>query len=498
MTTGKRALIVDDSRSARVILSRMLEQQGLTVDTAESAEQALDYLQRSRPDVIFMDHLMPGMDGFQAVQTIKADPLTATIPLMMYTSQEGELYVSQARALGAVGVLPKTVRPVDVSRILYQLHLLPDRRTQRQALFPGPAAAAAMAAERSPDEAGMAAALAAANPDDAQAGDALSTTGTRPALTAAPLAPSPASMALTPGLVSELQAGLRNSIQHLVREQLTEQRRFLLATFEAFARRLTSEMKESIGKIPPAPAFESLTPQPPRRQWWPVVLTAVLAAVPAAVLGYVAWQANVSNTALVRELADSKAAVERAKAAARIAAAAASATVASNAPLSASSAGGGIGGSPTGPVATEYVPYGEAPLAGSRLERLRALASMLEMQQFKGRIRVESYVGDFCLGGNANEGFSPADVNLPATKCDLVGNPFDDSLSVAQRQSVDFANFVATLRRRTGGDIQVEVVNGGRSQPVAYPEQEEKTTAGSWNTVAAQNNRVEFHVLPAT
>ena len=175
-----------------------------------------------------------------------------------------------------------------------------------------------------------------------------------------------------------------------------------------------------------------------------------------------------------------------------------SATVASNAPLSAPSAGGGIGGSAAGPVATEYVPYGEAPLAGSRLERLRALASMLEMQQFKGRIRVESYVGDFCLGGNANEGFSPADVNLPATKCDLVGNPFDDSLSVAQRQSVDFANFAAILRRRTGGDIQIEVVNGGRSQPVAYPEQDEKTTAGSWNTVAAQNNRVEFHVLPAT
>jgi CheY-like chemotaxis protein len=132
MTTGKRALIVDDSRSARVILSRMLEQHGMAVDTAESAEQALEYLQQNRPDVIFMDHLMPGMDGFQAVQAIKSDVQTATIPLMMYTSQEGELYVSQARALGAVGVLPKTVRPVDVSRVLYQLHLLPDRRQLRR------------------------------------------------------------------------------------------------------------------------------------------------------------------------------------------------------------------------------------------------------------------------------------------------------------------------------------------------------------------------------
>ena len=75
-----------------------------------------------------MDHLMPGMDGLQAVQAIKGNPQTAMIPIMMYTSQEGELYVGQARALGALGVLPKQVRPVDVSKVLYELHLLPDRR----------------------------------------------------------------------------------------------------------------------------------------------------------------------------------------------------------------------------------------------------------------------------------------------------------------------------------------------------------------------------------
>ena len=104
---AKTALIVDDSASARFILSRLLSEHELNVDTAESAEDALDYLARQRPDVIFMDHLMPGMDGFQAVKAIKANPATATIPIMMYTSQEGELYVGQARALGAVGVLPK-------------------------------------------------------------------------------------------------------------------------------------------------------------------------------------------------------------------------------------------------------------------------------------------------------------------------------------------------------------------------------------------------------
>src|SRR5476651_1334813 len=124
----KSALVVDDSKSARVILSRMLEKYDIDVDMAESAEQAIEYLKSYRPDAIFMDHLMPGMDGLQAVQAIKGNPQTAMIPIMMYTSQEGELYVGQARALGAMGVLPKQVRPVDVSKVLYELHLLPDRR----------------------------------------------------------------------------------------------------------------------------------------------------------------------------------------------------------------------------------------------------------------------------------------------------------------------------------------------------------------------------------
>src|SRR5512139_1393872 len=126
---AKRALVVDDSKSARAFLSRMLEKHLLEVDTAESAEEAIDYLTRHRPDVIFMDHLMPGMDGFQAVQAIKNNPRTATIPILMYTSQEGELYLGQARALGAVGVLPKQIKPADVSKVLYQLHLVQDRRT---------------------------------------------------------------------------------------------------------------------------------------------------------------------------------------------------------------------------------------------------------------------------------------------------------------------------------------------------------------------------------
>ena len=136
--SSKRALVVDDSKSARAFLSRILERHEITVDAAESAEAAIDYLTRNRPDVIFMDHMMPGMDGFQAVQSIKNNPRTSAIPILMYTSQEGDLYLGQARALGAEGVLPKQIKQADVTKMLYQLRLVSDRRTREQNTFMSP------------------------------------------------------------------------------------------------------------------------------------------------------------------------------------------------------------------------------------------------------------------------------------------------------------------------------------------------------------------------
>ena len=121
----KTALVVDDSKLARYVLKEMLLAHAIKVDTAESAEEALGILSAQKPDVIFMDHMMPGMDGFQAVQAIKNDPTTAKIPILMYTSKDEGVYVNQARALGAVGVLPKKLKPVQLERVLQQLKLIP-------------------------------------------------------------------------------------------------------------------------------------------------------------------------------------------------------------------------------------------------------------------------------------------------------------------------------------------------------------------------------------
>ena len=138
--SSKLALVVDDSRMARYVLSKMLSEQGINVDSVESGEEALGYLCDKKPSMIFMDHTMPGMDGFQCLRAIKNDPRTAMIPIIMYTSKEGEVYESQARALGAVDVLPKTLKPLMLTQVLERQNLLPEQQGNRSVSTPAQAA----------------------------------------------------------------------------------------------------------------------------------------------------------------------------------------------------------------------------------------------------------------------------------------------------------------------------------------------------------------------
>mgnify|MGYP000224048838 CR=1 FL=1 len=111
----KNALIVDDSKSARIMLQRLLKKMNVGSLAVESAEEAIRYLEEKQPDVIFMDHMMPGMDGLEATQTIKNNPKTQSIPTIMYTSKEGDGYNILAKSHGASGVLPK---PADQQAVM--------------------------------------------------------------------------------------------------------------------------------------------------------------------------------------------------------------------------------------------------------------------------------------------------------------------------------------------------------------------------------------------
>jgi hypothetical protein len=141
----------------------------------------------------------------------------------------------------------------------------------------------------------------------------------------------------------------------------------------------------------------------------------------------------------------------------------------------------------------EPVPYGEIPFDRSRLDALRDFLAKLEAQGFIGVVHLTNAAGAFCLSGNASEGFVPAAASLPVAKCDVVGNPFEESLSGQQRQSLAFANLIAGVRQRTGGNIVVTLDNGDGTRVIApYPARTEGLTAGEWNRAAAANNRVEI------
>lgn len=122
----RHVLIVDDSKSARLMLRKMLQGFGLTVDTVDSAEEGLSYLRSQRPDAIFMDHTMPGLDGIAAVKQIKREPGIKTIPVTMYTSKDDAAYQEEARAAGAIGVLVKPATPDALGIILKQMNALFD------------------------------------------------------------------------------------------------------------------------------------------------------------------------------------------------------------------------------------------------------------------------------------------------------------------------------------------------------------------------------------
>ena len=126
----KNALLVDDSKVARFALSKLLESREMQVNMAGSAEEALDFLNNNaRPDVIFMDHLMPGMNGVEATKAIKGNPATAGIPIIMCTSKKSASFVEEARNFGVYNVLTKPPHTDGLNLVLEQLTSDVDRGT---------------------------------------------------------------------------------------------------------------------------------------------------------------------------------------------------------------------------------------------------------------------------------------------------------------------------------------------------------------------------------
>ncbi len=85
-----KILLVDDSKTELHVLSEMLTKRGYEVRTASSGEEAMLRLAEATPDLILMDVVMPGKNGFQLTRTITRDPRYAEVPVIMCTSKNQE------------------------------------------------------------------------------------------------------------------------------------------------------------------------------------------------------------------------------------------------------------------------------------------------------------------------------------------------------------------------------------------------------------------------
>jgi signal transduction histidine kinase/DNA-binding response OmpR family regulator len=104
-------LVVDDDQNARELMERGLLKEGFRVLTAPGGEEGLRLAKQMRPDVITLDVLMPGMDGWAVLRAIKNDPEIADIPVIMVTMVDDK---DMGHALGAADYLPK---PIDRDRL---------------------------------------------------------------------------------------------------------------------------------------------------------------------------------------------------------------------------------------------------------------------------------------------------------------------------------------------------------------------------------------------
>ncbi len=107
-------LIVDDSPTEVHVMKGALEQGGFEVAVAVNGEEAVTMARELHPSLIFMDVVMPGMNGFQATRNIARDPETSDIPVVMVTTKGQETDKIWGMRQGAVDYLVKPVRPPEL------------------------------------------------------------------------------------------------------------------------------------------------------------------------------------------------------------------------------------------------------------------------------------------------------------------------------------------------------------------------------------------------
>jgi CheY-like chemotaxis protein len=437
----KTALVVDDSKTARSVLSKILETHDLDVATAESAEDAIEYLSDSRPDIIFMDYEMSGVDdGLEALSAINDNPVTATIPIVMYKAQQGELYVGQARALGAVDVLPKQLEPVEVSKLLESLRIIGADAESRERR------------DRS---------------------DEKPHTGEYPSF-------------------DQVDADLRDMLQHLFDQQREILRRELEDSQEMIVRRVTDRVRtaspEDGGDL-----SEGRKGRPPLALSFAVAALGVIAIA----FALLSWSREDSLRDLQQQNAELQLALDERRVSVSQDTRAVEEQLDDYRLSLVEMSMAALDSLEWAANQSSSYGFSEIPMGDFRLSLIQELTGHLLALDFRGVVRLESHIGNFCMTVAGPEGYGLASPDLPADQCDQVGFGPSEAYEMGLRQSTAFANFINSAGARTEGAIRYEIISYGNSSPLReYPPTPEGVSAAAWNEIAANNNRVDISLYP--
>lgn len=113
---SQSVLIVDDEPMARTLLRLMLVRAGFNVAEAEDGFDALDKVRKNRPDVILLDVMMPGMDGFSVCERLRSDEETASLPIIMLSAKTDLASINKGLRVGATVYLTKPISPEDLTQ----------------------------------------------------------------------------------------------------------------------------------------------------------------------------------------------------------------------------------------------------------------------------------------------------------------------------------------------------------------------------------------------
>ncbi|MDM0012349.1 response regulator [Variovorax sp. J22P168] len=117
----RKVLVVDDSKTELVFLTDLLQKNGFSVKTAENADDAMRRLEEEQPDLILMDVVMPGQNGFQLTRAIARNPQYAGVPIILCTSKNQETDRVWGMRQGARDYI---VKPVNATELMAKISAL--------------------------------------------------------------------------------------------------------------------------------------------------------------------------------------------------------------------------------------------------------------------------------------------------------------------------------------------------------------------------------------